>query len=167
MSQYHLNDEEWICKVVQATHHQGDGKYGESRGMQCSCMALMSVGWTLLKPVSRWQLSDLDYILFNGDLLFKSINKFRYLSIDDMPNILTIKNSFLTKEYLENKTAEFAVKEYLTTISEIISASQFRVNGAILFVNGFILGIIWNNNSLILTVGIQVVIQPLMELLSY
>ena len=33
MSQYHLNDEECICKVAQATHHQGEVKYGESRGM--------------------------------------------------------------------------------------------------------------------------------------
>ena len=44
MSQYHLNDEEWICKVVQAIHHQGDAKYGESGRMQCSYMVLMSVG---------------------------------------------------------------------------------------------------------------------------
>ena len=33
MSQYHLNDEECICKVAQATHHQGEVKHGESRGM--------------------------------------------------------------------------------------------------------------------------------------
>ena len=95
----------------------------------------------------RWQTSDLDDILLNGDLLFKSINKFQYLGIDDMPNILKIKNSFLTIEYLENKTAEFVVKEYLPTISEIISACQCRGNGAILFVNGFTLGINWNSKS--------------------
>ena len=98
MSQYQLNYEEWIYKVVQVTHHQVDAKYGESRGMQCSCMTLMSVGWTLLKPISRRRTSDLDNILLNGDLLFKSINKLGYLSIDDMPNILKIKNSFLTIE---------------------------------------------------------------------
>ena len=38
MFQYHLNDEECTCKVVQATHHQGDAKYGQSRGMYCPCM---------------------------------------------------------------------------------------------------------------------------------
>ena len=82
----------------------------------------------------------------NNDLLFKSINNLSYLSIDDVPNKLKIKNSFLTTEYLENKTAEFVVREYLT-ISEIISACQFKGNGVMLFVNGFTLGIIWNNNS--------------------
>ena len=64
-----------------------------------------------------------------------------------MPNILKSKNSFLTIEYLENKTAEFVAKEYLATISEIISGCQFKGDGAMLFVNGFTLGIIWNNNS--------------------
>ena len=103
MSLYHFYDEEWVCKVVQATHHQGDARYRESRGMQCSCMALMSVGWTLLKRISRWQTSDLDDILLNDDLLFKSINKFQYLGIDDMPNVLKNKKSFLTIENLENK----------------------------------------------------------------
>ena len=142
MSQYDLNNEERICKIVQVAHHQGHAKYGESRRMQCSCMTLMSVRWDLLKPISRWRTSDLDNILLNGDLLFKSINKLRYLSIDDMPNILKIKNCFLTIEYLENKTAESVVKERLTTISEIISACQFRGKGAMLFANGFALGII-------------------------
>ena len=145
MSQYHSNDEEWICKVVQATHHQRDAKYGESRGMQCSCMARMSVGWTLLKPISRQQTSHLHDILLN--LLLKSINKLWYLDIDDIPNILKIKNSFLKIEYLETKTSKFVVKEYLTTTSEIISPCQFRSNGAMLFVNSFTLGIIWNKNS--------------------
>ena len=79
-----------------ATHHQEDAKYGELREMKCSCMTLMSVDWTLLKPISTCQTSNLDDILLNGDLLFKSINKFQYLGIDDMPNILKIKNSFLT-----------------------------------------------------------------------
>ena len=137
MSQYHLNDEEWICKIVKTTHNQGGVQYGESRGMQCSCMALMSVGCTLLKPISRWQTSGFDNILLNGEQLFKIINKFRYLSIDSMPNILKSKNSFLTIEYLENKTAEFVVKEYLATISEIISGCQFKGDDAILFINGF------------------------------
>lgn len=42
--QYHLNDAEWICKVAQATHHQRKTKYRDSRGMQCSCMSVVSVG---------------------------------------------------------------------------------------------------------------------------
>ena len=32
-----------IMKVVQATHNRGDVRCGMSRGIQCSCMSLMSV----------------------------------------------------------------------------------------------------------------------------
>ena len=72
-----------IIREIQKMENQGE--------MQCSCMALMSAGWTLLKPILRWQTSDSNDILLNGDLIFKSINKFRYF---DMPNILKIKNFF-------------------------------------------------------------------------
>ena len=30
-------------------HHQGDVRYGASRGILCSCMSLISVSWTLFK----------------------------------------------------------------------------------------------------------------------
>ena len=35
-----------IMKVAQANHHQGDARYGKSRGMQCSCMSVISITWT-------------------------------------------------------------------------------------------------------------------------
>ena len=40
-----------IIKVVQATHHQGDVMYGISRGIECLCMSLLSVTWTMFKRV--------------------------------------------------------------------------------------------------------------------
>ena len=55
-------------KVVQATHHQSDIRYGMFRGIQCSCMSLMSVFWTLFKSVSIWDSFDLDCILQKEDL---------------------------------------------------------------------------------------------------
>ena len=50
-------------KVVQATHQQGDIRYGMSRGIQCSCMSLMSVCWTLFKTESMRHSFDLDCML--------------------------------------------------------------------------------------------------------
>ena len=60
-----------FMKVVQATHHQRDIRYGMLRGIQCSCMSLMSIYWTLLKFASIWDSFDLDCILEKRDLLFK------------------------------------------------------------------------------------------------
>ena len=44
-----------IMKVLQTTHDSGDIRYGISKGMQCSCMSLMSVCWTLFKSARIWQ----------------------------------------------------------------------------------------------------------------
>ena len=68
-----------VMKVVLVTHHQGDISYEMLRGVQCSCMSLMSVCWTLFKSTSIWDSFDLDCILQKGNLLFKSLNNYRYL----------------------------------------------------------------------------------------
>ena len=49
-----------IIKVVQGNHHQGDVRYGTSRGIQCSCMSLISLSWTLFKSAGLWDKFDLD-----------------------------------------------------------------------------------------------------------
>ena len=43
-----------IIKVVQATHHQGDVRFGTSRSIQCSCMSLMLVPWALFRSPDMW-----------------------------------------------------------------------------------------------------------------
>ena len=51
-----------IIKVVQATHHQCDVRYGGTRGIQCSCMSLMPLSWTLFRSPGRCDKLDLDGI---------------------------------------------------------------------------------------------------------
>ena len=63
-----------ISKIVQGTHHQGDIRYGTSADVQCLCMSLMAVCWSLIKSISRWDGIDLDQILGKGDELSPSIS---------------------------------------------------------------------------------------------
>ena len=77
-------------KVV-TSHQQGDIIYGMSRGIKCSCMSLMSVFWTLFKSANIWDPFDLDCILKKGDLLFKSLNNYRYLGIESLPQEIFIE----------------------------------------------------------------------------
>ena len=53
----------------------------------------MSVCWALFKPVSVWYTFDLDCVLQKGNLLFKSLNNYRYLEMENLPQELFIKNS--------------------------------------------------------------------------
>lgn len=48
-------------------------------------MSLISVGGRFLTSPDRWSKLDLDGILGNGDHLFKSLGKFRYLGMEDLP----------------------------------------------------------------------------------
>ena len=81
-----------ILKVVQATLHQGDIRYGMLRGVQCPFIPLMSVCWTLFKSVSIWDSFHLDCILQKGDILFESANNYRYLGMEDLPQTFFIGN---------------------------------------------------------------------------
>ena len=74
-----------IIKIVQATHHQGDVRYGTSRGIHCSRMSLVPVSWPLFRSPDLWDKFDLDCVLCKGDQLFKLIGQFRYLWIKDLP----------------------------------------------------------------------------------
>lgn len=53
-----------------------------------------------------WDKFDLDGILDNEDQLFRLIDKFRYLGMEDSPQELIIENFSLNVEFLENKTGE-------------------------------------------------------------
>ena len=55
-----------VVKVVHTSHHQRSERYGSSRGIQCSCMALMAICWTFLKRIALCKTADLDCILQKG-----------------------------------------------------------------------------------------------------
>ena len=88
-----------IMKVVQATHHQGDIRYRMLTGIQCSCMSLMSVCWALFKSASIWDSFGLDCILQKGNLLFKSLNNYRNLEMEDLPQEFFIENSAINVSF--------------------------------------------------------------------
>ena len=95
-----------IMKVVQATYHQGDIRYEMLKGIQCSCMSLTSVCWTSFKSASIWDSFDLDCILQKGNLLFKSLNNYRYLWMEDLLREIFIEHLSINVEFLNNRTGE-------------------------------------------------------------
>lgn len=88
-----------IIKVVQTSHHQTDARYDVSRGIQCSCTSLMPIIWTSFKLPHFWELIDLDSISQKGDKIFKSINKFSYLGVEDVPQVFDRKWVFGRKSF--------------------------------------------------------------------
>ena len=83
-----------------------------SRVIQCPCMSLMSVCWTLFKSVSKWVFFDLDCILQKGDLLFKSLNNYRHLGMEDLPQDFFIENVSINIEFLNIRTGEITLTRF-------------------------------------------------------
>ena len=64
-----------IVRTVQGSFNQGNvALFGEIAGRQCACNALFSVCWSVVREISFWKTIDLDFILVEGDKLYKSLN---------------------------------------------------------------------------------------------
>ena len=136
--------------VAQASHHEGDIRYGMLRGIQCSYMSLISVCWTSFNSVSICDSFDLDCILQKRDLLFKSLNKYRYLGMEDLPQEFFIENLSINVEFLNTRIGEITAGAYLVSITEIVNDCQQIDTGPLLIINNYVLGLLWRNQCFFL-----------------
>ena len=84
-------------------------------------MSLMSICWTLFKSASIGNSFDLGFILSKGDLLFKSLNNYRYLGMEELPQKFFFENSSINSEFANNRIREITAGSYLVCIIEIQS----------------------------------------------
>lgn len=71
--------------VVQGSFHQGNVRFQQSAGKQCTCCSLFSVAFILIKSQGHWNSDDLDFIVENGDSIYKSLNVVTYLALNELP----------------------------------------------------------------------------------
>ena len=91
-------------KSVQWSFHQGNIKFGETAGKQCTCCSLFSVAFTLVKTPGYWDRKDLDFILENGNRIYKGLNTNRYLMVPELPRqILLFESQIVQVEFKTNK----------------------------------------------------------------
>jgi len=62
-------------------------------------MALFSICWTKIRKVSLWKDADLDYILRNGDRVFRTVNIDRALYVEELPLEISVNNSTLYRSF--------------------------------------------------------------------
>uniref|UniRef100_A0A7M5V1Y9 Uncharacterized protein n=1 Tax=Clytia hemisphaerica TaxID=252671 RepID=A0A7M5V1Y9_9CNID len=58
---------------VQGSFHQGNRKFGETAGIQCSSNCFFAICYAQFRKLSLWKTHDLDYVLDQGDLNFKKL----------------------------------------------------------------------------------------------
>ena len=74
----------FIKKAVLGSYHQGNIKYGETAGIQCTRNAFIAVCFSAVKNVSIWKSWDLDFVLDQGDILMKSLSLYHGLVVDEL-----------------------------------------------------------------------------------
>ena len=107
-------------------------------------------------------------ILENGDRLFKSLNQYRLLGVDDLPRTVNIYGYSVDIFLLDNKIGEITLNAYIISLREIIESCLNIGSGALLMISGYIFGIIWEKDFvtyLILIARIMKVIFLKMEVL--
>ena len=78
-------------KSVTGTTHQGDiTMFGETAGRQCICNAIYAIAWSMTRRIGLWNEQDLNYILVEGDQLYKAKNTSNFLSLEDLPGSVEI-----------------------------------------------------------------------------
>lgn len=136
-------------KIIQGTFNQSHSMFGESAGKQCACCSLYAISFTVAKSPGNWNSNDIDYIIKEGDVLYKSLNKNTYLMVLDLPNIFPLIDNIQVKViYLEN---EYGFLNYDTSPPHFLSSSNVT-NGDELhfFMKGFCISIIYKKNCLYL-----------------
>ena len=135
-----------IEKVVSGTFHQAHPKFGDSAGIQCACNALYAICFSLIKKISLWKAFDLDYILENGDAVFKTFRIQRALSINELPSKIKIENYDIDIEMLH---------EYLGVLGQCDLFESHKTtsdtgNGLIFTTNGYSFSLIWSKSNIFL-----------------
>ena len=78
--------------------------FGETAGIQCTCMTLFAISYSTLKEVNR---SDLDIILINGDALYKILRRQTLLTAEDLPRDFKMGEETVFAQFWENKYGIF------------------------------------------------------------
>lgn len=134
---------DFIDSSVSGSFHQGSiEQFGFSAGMQCSCNALYSRVYSILKSfLSRWDSRDLDIILLNRDMLFKAQEKLYVLSARDSPQRCPVGNA----EFYGRKSKQLflfhRIHKCFVDLANELSSSLCASTGIIFFIEGLCFGI--------------------------
>ena len=114
-------------------------KFGHTAGIQCACNSLFAICWSVIKRVTVCTTSDLDYILENGDSMYKSLNTDNILNVDDLPHNISVEGYMLTVSTNNQfDLLEGSYKENNTG------------NGLIFFISGYTFPLIWSKSAFFL-----------------
>ena len=117
-------------KVIQGSFHHGNPRFGRTAGVQWACNSFFALCWSQINTVSRWNKSDLDHVLTEGDLLY-ALLIYYMLTADDLTRSIVICNIEFPVDFLELKTEIAHLRNRDNYIHVFLS--RVSQHGAVLF----------------------------------
>ena len=142
-----LENSNWnyaIKKLVQASHHQGNSKFEESAWMQCTNNAYFAI-FSAIKSIEIWKTFDLDYILEQGENIFKQVGVYQPLTVDELPNDISIEGTHVSAKMLAHESNVFVGKENLFENYRHYDSTE-KGNGAIFTCADFSVAVLWSQH---------------------
>ena len=136
-----------LKKTIQASYHQSNVRYGRSAGIQCTSNAYLAIIFSTVRNINTWKPFDLDYILEQGDRIFKDFDVNQALAVDEPPLNISIEDVHISTKMLVCESNLFVERNDSFANFRSYTESE-RGNGAIFTCAGFSIAIIWWNNSL-------------------
>ena len=98
-----------------------------------------------MKKVYRWNTHDLDHILNEGDVLYKSLGTMDLLSADELPRSVMMSNNNIPVEFLELKTEIAYLRTGEPFLRRIVSSECDEIM-FLLFMGGFTTALMKQHN---------------------
>ena len=134
-------------KIIQGSFNQSHLSFGTSAGKQCACCSLFSICFNKIRSPGYWNTEDLDFLVREGDNLYKSLRKDTYLMVPDLPQYVPMFESLVSVRYLENK---FGFNSY-SPISFLKPQNESSAyDGAIFFIKGLCISLIYQKRAIYL-----------------
>ena len=92
-----------LLASVQGSFNQSVFRFGNSSGKQCTCCSLFSITFTLVKKPGYWTTSDLDFIVTEGDRIYKNLHRNGYLMFNDLPRSISIFEKNIELGFLSDR----------------------------------------------------------------
>ena len=135
--------------TIAATFHQGNDKFGHTKGIQCSCISLFCVSFSAFENIARWNCHDLEYILEQGDVLYKSTGRTEFLSCPDLPREITIETNLVQLDLPQNGNYFGFLHHGSNCLSELIHnlTQDHDHTGILFFCEGYTFSIVTSTSS--------------------
>ena len=132
-----------VLKSVQGNFNQGNvAIFGGTAGKQCSCNALFSVCWSVVRKVSIWKSYDLDNILIEGDKIYKFPNKDDFLSVDELQQRIKIYNRNIDINIELQNLHKGVASQGGSFLRDIVNVSDVRIQGYLIFICSYTVAVI-------------------------